>query len=123
MVPPDPAQSGSICRRCRAPVALAVEFCPRCGATDPGGFKMAQVGSLVYGELIAAAMVGLYVWIMYSEWERWERKIRSLPANHVLADAPWEAAIGIGVLVFLITWVTAGHLLFLYVRDRARPSA
>jgi hypothetical protein len=83
---------------------------------------MAQVGSFVYGGLIAAAFAGLYAWIMYSEWERWERKIRGLPADHVLADAPWESALGFGVLIFLLTWIIAGYLLFRYVRDRTHLS-
>ena len=117
---PGPARHAALCRRCRSPIALAVEFCPRCGASDPGGFKMAQVGSLVYGGLIAAAVTGLYAWIMYSDWERWERKIRGLPADHPLADAPWETAVGIGVLILFFTWVGTGYLLARFVRDRER---
>jgi len=98
-----------------------VEFCPKCGAADPGGYKMAQVGSLVYGGLIAAAVTGLYAWIMSSDWERWERKIRGLPADHALADAPWETAVGIGFVVFVFTWVASGCLFSRFVRERALP--
>jgi hypothetical protein len=99
---------------------LAAEFCPRCGAADPGGFKMAQMGSLLYGGLIAAAVTGLYAWIIHSDWERWERKLSSLPADHALADAPWETAVAIGVAIFLFTWVFAGCLLSRFVRERAQ---
>jgi hypothetical protein len=121
MASPNSVRPGPICRRCRAPVALAAEFCPRCGAADPCGFKMAQVGSLIYGGLIAAAVTGLYAWVMHSDWERWDRKIRSLPADHVLADAPWETAAGIGVAILLFTWVSACYLLSRFVRERAQP--
>ena len=116
----EPVRSGSQCRRCRAPIALAAEFCPRCGASDPAGFKMAQVGSLIYGGLIAAAVTGLYAWIMSSEWERWESKIRNLPDHHPLANAAWESAIAIGAVILLTTWIAAGYLLTRFVRDRAR---
>jgi hypothetical protein len=84
---------------------------------------MAQVGSLLYGGLIAAAVTGLYAWVMHSDWERWERKIRGLPADHALADAPWETAVWISVAILLFTWVSAGYLLSRFVRDRAHPPA
>jgi hypothetical protein len=84
---------------------------------------MAQVGSVVYGGLVAVAVTGLYAWIMHSEWERWERKIGSLPADHLLADAPWECAVGIGVLILLFTWFVAGYFFAQFVLGRARPCA
>ena len=42
---------------------------------------MAQVGSLVYGGLIAAAVTGLYAWIMYSDWEPVSYTHLTLPTN------------------------------------------
>jgi hypothetical protein len=112
----------SQCRKCRASITLTAEFCPRCGAVDPGGFKMALVGALVYGGLIAAAVAGLYAWIVHSDWERWERKFRGLPADHPLADLPVEVAVGIGILILLFTWFAAGYLLYRSVLDGARSS-
>ena len=42
------------------------------------------------------------------------------PADHVLADAPWETAVGIGVAILLFTWVSAGCLLSRFVRERVQ---
>ncbi len=107
MTRPDPQPASVYCRQCRRPVAFAADFCPKCGAADPGGRKAALVGALVVGGLVAATVAAAYAWFMSWDWERWERKFARLPDGHPLAGAPWETAVGIGAVVFVVAWVVS----------------
>jgi hypothetical protein len=108
------------CRKCRRSVAFTSEFCPKCGTADPAGLRAALVGSLIVGMLAASAVTGIYAWIVAWDWDRWERKFGTLRPDHPLADAPWETAVGLGIVVFLFTWVVTAALLSRFVASQAR---
>src|SRR5581483_3235145 len=93
------------CRRCRRPVAFTADFCPKCGTHDPSGRRAALVGAVVYGAFFAGLLTGVYAWLLSTEWERWEEKCAGVSPSHPLYNAPWEAAIGFGVALFLLAWV------------------
>ena len=95
------------CPRCSAPAASAAARCPVCGAADPGRWRAAVVGSLLVATIVAAAVVGLFAFVLSHFWERWEAKFAALPDDHALHGCAWDVAFVAGVGLFGVTWVVA----------------
>jgi hypothetical protein len=108
------------CRRCRAAAVVDQWACRSCGAWDPGGGRVAAVGALVVGTLVAAAVTGGYTLAMSHEWvwERWQRKFDSLPDDHALRGHAWDVAFVLSVAVLVVSWLLAVVGLGRVVRDQ-----
>jgi uncharacterized membrane protein (DUF485 family) len=93
------------CPKCSAPVSDTAPVCPVCRTRDPGRRRATAFGLILLSALAAAAVTGLYAWLLSGVWDRWEAKFDRLPEGHPLYESASEAAFGLGVAVFLVSWL------------------
>lgn len=108
------------CPACFRLVEDTAPACPGCGAADPGRFRVAVAGVFLFATLVAGLAAEAYSYGLSLVWPRWLAWFEDLPFDHAFRGQGSDAAFGLGLGLFVVTWLALAGWCWRCVRSGRR---